>query len=515
MLQNTIIDVKKICNPMEVAVHNALLAHGFADLRSELPNDIGMNDVKEIIGAHLVDMFKDQPQVLKAFEDGLIITNENMVFFFCSDMIKSCKELLPLLIEEYSKEKAKRDRSELTDDIMLPLRDVVSLIGEKYPELRELQHQYNSEHDENDKGKMLLWNLDVNDTNCDGPLVEFCRLGIFSDELQPMCIRSVKAEIDRIDATRHGVSVSTHSEGAATIQNIGESLETNFRALCHLIQLFSKSFDTILARNTDIHDIENIVNEMKRELLIGCGSYLARLITEYYLFMNETDDDELYFESSDEKDVSSNATQSYLKNVDLASLQFPFLVLKCRPDESGKAQCPLAYLRALFPGNAGSSLAEMWSHCTLDESDEENEKDAGKKLALFIRHLETDALSLVGIPFSILDKKTEKNVLSARRDRLLERLEGSIEKKDVSIISTVLIYQQIKNISILGEFTTSSVLKVLFERDSKKIPPEVTKSLQILASNDGNVDDELIKNVKSYGAAKNSKALVALVAKTD
>ena len=75
MLQNSIIDVKKICHPVEVAVQNALLAHGFADLRSELPNDIGMNDVKEIIDAHLVDMFEDRPQVLKAFEDGLIITS--------------------------------------------------------------------------------------------------------------------------------------------------------------------------------------------------------------------------------------------------------------------------------------------------------------------------------------------------------------------------------------------------------------------------------------------------------
>ena len=474
-----------------------------------------LSDVKAV-----VDILKEQPAVHNAFGDGLVISNDNMVCFFCCDMIKiACSEMLVPLVEEYGKVMAQRmlgqDKQPLDlapeNDLLLPLQDVVNCVGDKYPELLDLQHQYEHAHGiDSDDGKTLLWNTESNN---DGPLVEFCRLGLYSDNLQCMCIRSVKAEVDRLNNIRHGVSVSSRVEGAATIQNVGESFETSFRLLCQMLQLFNKSLDTLCSRNQHINDtvdVNNLVNEMKVELLKGCGGCLTRLVTEYCFFKNEIEDNDLYFDRLQEKGDDDGSDSRYLQNVNMATLEFPLFLLRCRPDQNGKPQNPIDYLRSIFPGSAGSNLSQMWSLCTYDgESKKDDHQHAEKKLELFINHLESTCLTLCGIPFTVLDKKSEKKMLAERRESILDRIEQSLVEEEVVLCSTVLVYQNVKSISISGRQTIISVLKVL-EHD-KKIPREVTKALKDLLANAGGGDPDLLMQAKGFAGAKNSKALSALV----
>ena len=519
MLTQSIIDPNKICRPLHVSVQNAIVNQSFADLKSELPDDMTLSDVKAV-----VDILKEQPAVHNAFGDGLVISNENMVCFFCFDMIKTAKSLLVPLVEEYGKVMAQQmlgqDKQPLDlapendgNNYLLPLQDVVNCVGDKYPELLDLQNQYEHTHGigSDDDGKTLLWNTESNN---DGPLVEFCRLGLYSDNLQRMCIRSVKAELDRLNNIRHGVSVSSRVEGAATIQNVGESFETSFRLLCQMLQLFNKSLDTLCSRNQHINDtvdVNNLVNEMKAELLKGCGGCLARLITEYCFFKNEIEDNNLYFDRLQEKRDEDGSDSRYLQNVNMATLEFPFFLLRCRPDQNGKPRNPNDYLRSIFPGSDGSNLSQMWSLCTYDgESNKDDHQHAEKKLELFINHLESICLTLCGIPFTVLDKKSEKRMLAERRESILHRIEQSFVNEEVVMCSTALIYQNIKSISISGRQTISSVLKALFEYD-KKIPREVTKALKDLLANSSGDSSGLLMQAKGFAGAKNSKALSALV----
>jgi len=540
-LTNSIIDTNKICRPLESAVQHAILNQTFADMKSQLPDDLvsSEDDVKQIIDKYLVALLQEQSRVLlNAFEDGLTIVNGNVVFFFCGDMIKSCKKLLMPMVEEYSKQRAKEIANEETaklampeagnkkekqgrqpsnlaeEQYLVPLLDVATSVGKKYPELLHLQLEHDHEHNKK-AGKMVF------DTTNDGPLVEFCRYALFSDELQHMCSRSLKAEIDRLHSTSHGVSVSARSEGAAEIQNIGDSFESSFRTLCHLLQIFSKSLDTLGARaqqNSNDTSIDLVVNEMKQELLLGCGSCLAWLITEYYLFKNagevgvEGKGNDLFFESHQEKaEESGPVIPNCFQGASIETLNFPFIMLKCRPDQNGKPQSPFDYLHSVFPGSAGSNLAQMWSFCAEDsKSVGIRDSEALNKLESFILHLENTCLTLVGIPFSMVDKKTERKILAARRDNLLGRLESSQNKDEVVMCAIVLIYHQVKNLSITGTKTISSVLK-LFEHD-KKIPERVTGVLHLLKGTDIGDSSNLITQVKHFGQAKNSKALAATIA---
>ena len=294
-MANSIVDINKIIRPLETSVQNAILHESFVDLKSQIPDDIATyeHDVKEIIDKYLVTLLGEQSETLAAFKSGLCIVNVNIVFFFSGDMITSCKKLLMPLVEEHSKQRAKdiaddKAPKNIDQDLdIVPLHDVARNVGEQYPELLDLQHQHDDIHD-NRSETAFFWSTDERSgANNDGPLVEFCRHALYSVKLKQMCSRSVKAELDRLDSTRHGVSLSTHSEGAAKIQNVAESFESSFRTLCHLLQIFSKSLDTIGSRtqqNNSDPSTTFIVNEMKKELLFGCGSCLARLITEYYMF---------------------------------------------------------------------------------------------------------------------------------------------------------------------------------------------------------------------------------------
>ncbi|KAL3780783.1 hypothetical protein ACHAW5_004896 [Stephanodiscus triporus] len=454
-----------------------------------------------------------------------------MAFFFCGDMIATCKKLLMSLVEEYSSQRAKEIADGQTAKVglpaagkkkeklvtpkaqdLVPLSLVVRGIGAEYPELLDCQHQHNRELNINDDGKMTLsWDAD-NDANDDGPLVEFCRRALFSDELERFCARSVKAEVDRLNSTRLGVSVSARSEGAAKIQHVGESFESSFRVLCYLLQLFAKSLDTLGSRahqgEMDITMI-TMVNDMKEELLLGCGSCLARLVTEYYLFKN-AETHCLYFESHQEKGaVNSSPVEHYFQAVSIGTLNFPFLVLRCS-SENEIFRCPLKYLRSAFPGSTGSNLAEMWSLCSRDgQGDSSCNYTAGKKLELFVQHLVSNCLSLVGTPFAILNKKTERKVSDARRECIIDRLERSLDREEVVMCAIVLICHQVKSLSIAGSDTINLALK-LFEHDAK-IPNEVTEAIKGLKSTDTCETINLIARVKKFGLAKNSKSLAAMV----
>ena len=478
MLGNSlIIDLQKICVLMINDIENAILTQSFANLNSYLPDDITLDEVRELIDVHLVGVMKDQSDIYKEFNDGLLIIDENMAFFFCSKMIKSCHEMLLKLIEEYSISRAKQ--MTVDQDMIIPLGEVVRCIGDEYTDLLDLQNQYDKERKE------------------DGLLVKLCRV-VFSEELQRICVQAVKAEMDRINDTQHGVSVSTRTEGASTIQHVKESFESSFRSLCHLLQLCSKSINTIHSRNANVN-----VDEMYNELLKGCGSCLAKTITEHYMFKNEADND-LSFHTEESKNE---------QNVGIESLIFPTYSLQCC--QNGETCCPFSYLRLLFPGSDGSILSQMWSLCTAESAEDDNsddnsqDLDASKRLELFISHLTDNCLALIGLPFSVLDKKTEKKILLARREDLLNRLDRCTDKEEIVMCATALLYQQIKTLTISGKHTITSVLQNLLTND-KKIPEEVTKALQTLRDCDLE-DQELIGQVKRFASAKNSKTLLALV----
>jgi len=554
LLTRSIIDPIKICRPLENILQDAILNQSFANLMPLLPEDIASSeeDVKSIIHDHIMTTpslaeGEQQSQQLaqRAFGEGLTIIHGEMALFFCRNVVQQSKQLLVPLLDEFCKQRAKEivNESITEEDIakqqdhnmMIPLWDVAVGVGEKYPDLMELQHLHDGgiNHNSNATTRSLLWNMDETNDNeakiSDGPLVEFCRRALYSVELQRMCTRSLTAEVHRLHSTHHGLSVSTRSDGAARIQSLGDSFESSFRTLCSLLQIYAKSIDTLGARaqqqgSMDNTDVTLMVKAMEEELLWGCGSNLAKLITEYFLYKHagemesEGERNGLFFERSDEmkpKHRIGVVGPSDFHATDMALLHFQFVELKCHPDTNGKSQSPLNYLRKTFPGSTGISLSQMWDLCSKNDGASEEDDSingTGKKLDSFISHLSETCLTLVGVPFSVLDKKTERKVLAARREAMLDRLEKSHDKEEVAMLAFVLIYHQVKNVAIVGMETINSLLERLCEQPDKKIPRHVITVIQSLKTGADDCDElsNLMSHVKKLGSAKNSKALAAI-----
>jgi len=157
----------------------------------------------------------------------------------------------------------------------------------------------------------------------------------------------------------------------------------------------------------------------------------------------------------------------------------------------------------------------MWDLCSKNDGASEEDDSingTGKKLDSFISHLFETCLTLVGVPFSVLDKKTERKVLAARREAMLDRLEKSHDKEEVAMLAFVLIYHQVKNVAIVGMETINSLLERLCEQPDKKIPRHVITVIQSLKTGADDCDElsNLMSHVKKLGSAKNSKALAAI-----
>lgn len=561
-MKQCVIDPSELCCPLEAAIQSAILNNTFVDLRALLPDDItsSEDDVKEIVNVHLATLLMNHQPTHQAFLQGLLVIDGDIAFFFSQSMVKNAKKLLDSLCEEFGRQRAKEivenendgkeDKSSsksskrgkhrlqesgdktsaFSSTDVVPLQMVSNCIAENHPELLEMQQQYEHFHNKcilsNKAGTDLAWEADENiNRNKDGPLIAFCRHALLSDELQRMCTRAIKAEADRMNATRHGISVSTMTEGAAKVQNMEEAFESSFKDMCYLLQMLSKSLEIINGRAQrsvgsgetgaeDDVDMSIIVQKMKEELLHGCGSCLALRITEYCLFKHGIEmkggKNALVFDCETAGSSGHySSTPLFCQHVDIATLTFPSISPRCKPDENGQKRNPLVYLRSLFPGSLGVGLSRMWSLCSetlqIDESIDNEDTKGG--LDLFLSHLEETCLQMVGIPFSILDKKTEKKIMAARRQRLLHVLDTSQDKKVVLTSATVLIYQQVKNVTISGMKTINFVLG-LIDRE-RKIPSLVGEVLRQLKSED-DIPADLLAQAKLFGSAKNAKALSAI-----
>lgn len=110
---------------------------------------------------------------------------------------------------------------------------------------------------------------------------------------------------------------------------------------------------------------------------------------------------------------------------------------------------------------------------------------------------------MCGYPYKKLDKKSEKQFLFARRQRLMHLLEASADAGDVLDFAVMLLFQQIKSVVVSGDFIRRDILEMLVSE--RKIGEDVGRALSQLADSlagSGPIDEALIENVRACGIAK-------------
>mmetsp|Transcript_3844 Transcript_3844/g.4444 ORF Transcript_3844/g.4444 Transcript_3844/m.4444 type:complete len:119 (+) Transcript_3844:2-358(+) len=105
----------------------------------------------------------------------------------------------------------------------------------------------------------------------------------------------------------------------------------------------------------------------------------------------------------------------------------------------------------------------------------------------------------------MLDKKSEKQFLFARKKQLQTYLQESKNAEDIYELSVVLLLQQVKNLVLYGDDTIyKEVCENVLIQD-KKIPPAVAelfiKTSQLM-KDEGSIIDDQATQLKSCGLSK-------------
>ena len=374
----------------------------------------------------------------------------------------------------------------------LPFVEIAKAIVEKYEDLTE----YLSNQDKPD------YNNEESSTSL---LVKLCETAFDTEETRTRFSKDVLAELRRIVAAREAKARTSRTESASQIQNIEAAFEDPacFASACFMIQVLHK----FIQYATDAGLAQNIIDILEEEFLQGCCADFTSRITQYALFKNAVDAERFSF--SAESSSPEDASHLYYAPVDTVLLHYPTTYLSCQPDQDLKPREPLPLLRNVLPGTVGVSLARQWILCggqVYRGGVRQNEDGTFVRpgdVNGFLAHVEENCLSICGLPFKKLDKKSEKQLLFARREALIQRLGSETDPVIVLELTIMLLFQLVKNVVVSGSLLRGPILQLL--NQERKISPAVAKELidmaQKLQTGD-TADAEQIERVRACGLSR-------------
>jgi hypothetical protein len=499
-------------------VQEAVTAESWVDLSLHIPPELlsKENDCRTLLLEHVL---RDESN------SGVIVLANDCALFMSRAMIQSVSEttIVPL-IEPWAKRRAKElDAGEHSTSAgpppAAPSREAKKAKRSSLPSSSK-KVQVNPQSNEPSSDSMIslaeivqaviATHPDVAET-CGGTAVadegsalfQLCEVAFCtSSSLHSMCDRAVQAELKRLESERAFKVMIRRKESAAKAQDIQVSFEdpTCFPAACYMIQGFASFLEYAAeAREGEKKLVsEQVLNELKRDFLLGCGADFTRRVTLFCLFKNEQDEDIFSFEPLD----SEATLVHYCSPVNLVTRQYPpvFLSSTAHDADDPKQQGPLAQLRSMLPSTVGTALARQWILCGA-----ECYQGGAKPGSLegFLAHIEENTLTICGLPFKRLDKKAKKQFLNTRRQHLVQALENETDPSACLDYAVMLLFQLVKNHVVFGSLLKGPVLHLLAKE--KKIADDVSATLQSFADHLAKgepIDSEMVERIKACSLRK-------------
>jgi len=343
-------------------------------------------------------------------------------------------------------------------------------------------------------------------TTTKGPVVAFLWEHVYNDpEFTRDCKRAVMVE--RKALARKGAA-TIQSASRTKVDRIQRSFEDVFPDACFILQLRAKFVRFVLKQSNNANTTITLC-----EFLYGSCALFARRMTEYCLFQEEQQEQEgslLYFEATwnngnNQEDTTTTTTTTsqpiYCYGVDHAQCCIPYTTIQSRETHGD----PLRTLKDLFPGNVGSSLSQLWELC----NDNNNNKDPialTSRFEDFLKKAEETCLTICGLPFKQLDKKSEKNFMLARKKSLLDALERTRDDdyNRVLELTIMVLYQQIKGHCVFGSNVSRDILVLL--TNEKKISEFVKRVLleasKALEDDGSSLSDDVVSSLREFALSK-------------
>lgn len=335
-------------------------------------------------------------------ELGICVITDQDAHFYCHGLVERIRRtIVPVVIERFAKrkateldelespsrsaktipggvdtdskgkekrkgKKAQRETSktsfvpESESQSVVPLMDVALAVVAEFPMFSELMEEPVAsspqspqwEASEDDEGE-IEW-------ISGGPLCEFCRAALYTDDFRKQCQQSVEVELKRLRSQRESkASVVSRKDAASKIRSVEQSFEdpSCFATACYLLQLRAKALSFMATSGVD----QLTYADLEKDFLQGCCADFASRVTQYYLFKQGADDGLFSFTLPDE--LVTQAEESdvpvFCRPVDLAMRQYPKVYLSCQQKDAGRL--PLSMLRD--EGGVGVQLARMWNFC--------------------------------------------------------------------------------------------------------------------------------------------------------
>jgi E3 UFM1-protein ligase 1 len=386
-------------------------------------------------------------------------------------------------------------------DLIVPLVSVAEAILDAYPTFQS--------------GGSIPESIEWEDASDDGEgtdnlVVDFCRKVFFTPAFQKKCERAVGAELKRLESEKNSKATLSRKDAAAKVRSIEAAFEDAFVTLCYLIQAQAK-FITF-ASSLEFFD-EDATEILKNEFLEGPCADLTSRVTQQCLFKEEQD--ALFTFShpdcpKDQKNVEEKrmGLPEYCSSVDTACRRYPQTFLSCPPPRD-----PLPVLRESFSGNIGIALSRQWILCGgecykggIIKVADDGEGDQSEEVLHvrrgnvdgFVSHVEENSLTLCGLPFKKLDKKSEKNFLFSRKQQLLALLSAATDPTIILEYTIMILFQHVRQLVVSGSLLRGPILSAL--SGERKIPEPVASALQ-----------ELNAAIESGGTAASDETLLTLI----
>lgn len=437
--------------PIRSALEECMALDTFLDLSPYFPEKMSVSDCVTFLKDYVFCEMDDS--VLLGC---LIFLVDKEPFYFSHGMIKNVStKLLQSLIVDFAKQKAKQivegpsesvsadhdheiahksnnrkfgrgsskkkrmKKDALCDKAVsygiVPLVTIAKAVAQEYPDLAEIQVGYDIPLED---GHIPQWNDELDGS--DGPLYSFCR-HVFgtSVKFQEDCTKAVEAEIARVKAIKIGASIQSCSTTNAAY--IEASFENAFKSACHFLQIMAKYPKSLL--NPDQEQNHRGKEEIMDWFLNTCAADFTRRLTEYALFKYGVQPTLFSFYHDQEMPLESDYFYSEIDT--FTKRNFSRIFLSCRTDKDSTKCNPLQKLRDVLPADKGANLAQMWILCggqaysggEIPMADGSRTFSPGN-LEKFLSHIQETCLSICGIPYKILDKKIEKQILTSRRKEL-------------------------------------------------------------------------------------------------
>jgi E3 UFM1-protein ligase 1 len=522
VLKNSVVHKYVIVDPLIEAVQEAAATTGWLDLQLHLPVELLEHQTDD--ARTLVEDF------VLAGTAGVACVQANGALYFSQAMIDGfTKNNLPDLIKTFAKTRADELLSTTATEHESGGGHTTNdedghMTGKEKRKTRKASKSKHAEVDTEiqavEYGTVSLDDLvkavveahpDLSDADSSASvLAETCKLAFCTDKFDSLCGEAVRTELDRLRAEKKS-SVSTCVSRIDTAIGDFSSVEAAFidpgcfATSCYMIQAKAK-FLVYACDSTEPLDDETKA-ALKRDFLTGCCADFTCRVTQYALVKNGVDEGIFSFWLDE-----VGATRFYAP-VDLAVSSYGKVHLSCAAEKAGQRRDPLPMLREELLGSAGVALARQWILCGGEcyqggvKPSSENDGEAYTRpgdVDAFLAHVRENCLAICGLPFSNLDKKSEKKFLNARRQRLAQLLDEATDAGTVLDLRIMLLYQLVKNMVVSGPLLRGPIVRMLAKE--RKVSESVSAELLDLADKlekGEEIDAALLERVKDCALMKN------------